>query len=74
MKKNKQKLTKENKPKDEEDNNYWLPIGMSIGLCLGVGVGAATNNMSLWLPIGLCLGVSLGVAFSGDKDNKDKKK
>ena len=61
------------KTNKKEENNNWLAIGMCMGLCLGVGIGAATDNIATWLPIGLCLGVSLGLAFSGEKEDKDKK-
>ena len=46
---------------------------MCIGLCLGVAIGAATDNIGLWVPIGLCLGVALGGAVSDDEDNNKKK-
>ncbi len=72
MKNKKQKEI--NKAKKKKDGNYWLPIGMCLGISIGTAVGAATNNMGLWLPIGLCIGVSLGVVFSNENDEDDDKK
>ena len=57
----------------KENNNYWLPIGMCLGISIGTAVGAATKNMGLWIPIGLCLGMSLGIVISSTKDKNDKK-
>lgn len=71
--KNNTKKNELNEDKNQKDDrSYWLPIGMCIGLSLGVTIGAATNNIGLWLPIGLCLGVSLGAVLSNDKYNKKK--
>ena len=74
MKNKNQKETKKKKEikknTEVKDENYWLPIGMGIGLCIGV----ITNNIGLWLPVGLGLGVSLGAAFAADNENKNNKK
>ena len=72
MKKNKQKDIKGEK-KESNDENYWLPIGMCLGISIGSAIGAATNNIGLWLPVGLCIGIGLGAAFSDNKDKDNKK-
>ena len=64
-------MKKENNKKN--DNSYWLPIRMCLGISIGTTVGAATKNMGLWISIGLCLGMSLGIVFSSTKDKNDKK-
>ena len=42
---------------------------IAIGMCLGIVVGAATDNVGLWLVLGLCF----GVAISSTIDQKKKK-
>lgn len=74
MKNNKVKEIKKDESKEDETDNNWLPIGMCLGISIGLAIGTASNNLGLWLPIGLCLGVSLGVAFSSKKDKNDKEK
>ena len=56
----------------KEDNTHYLPIFMSIGLSVGVAIGAATNNMPICMCIGLCIGVGIGAALDGQKKQKDK--
>ena len=38
----------------------WLPIGVGVGVALGV----ALNNLALWIPVGLVLGRAIGSAGS----------
>ena len=70
MKKEKKKINEKIK---KEDENYWLPIGMCLGISIGTAIGAATNNMGLWIPLGLSIGLCLGLLFSGSEDKNDKK-
>ena len=56
----------------KEDNTHYLPIFMSIGLSVGVAIGAATNNMPICMCIGLGIGVGIGAALDGQKKQKDK--
>lgn len=42
---------------------------MVIGMCVGIVVGAMTDNVGLWLAVGLCIGVAVGSA----KNDKKKK-
>ena len=65
MKKNNKKENKETK-----GENYWLPIGMCLGISIGSGVGIATDNIAIWLPVGLCIGLALGVALSSNEEEK----
>ena len=41
---------------------------LAIGIALGVGIGAATHNISLWLPIGVAVGLTLGFVKKTDKE------
>ena len=57
---------------EKEDKTYYLPIFMSIGLSVGVAIGAATNNMPICMCIGLAIGVGIGTALDSQKKNKNK--
>ena len=61
-----------NNKKEQKDNTQYLPIFMSIGLSVGVAIGAATNNIPICMSIGLCIGVGIGTALDGQKRKKDK--
>ena len=67
--KKKKKIVKED---NEKEGNYWLPIGMCLGISIGTAIGAATNSITLWLPVGLSIGICLGMAFSSDDDDNAK--
>jgi len=50
--------------------NKWLAIGIAaFGIPMGVGFGAALNNMS-FLAIGLPVGMSIGIAVGSKKDQE----
>ena len=57
---------------EEKENNYWLPIGLCLGISIGTAIGAATDNMSLWMSVGISIGLCLGVALSSSNDNEEK--
>lgn len=42
--------------KNDNDNIQFLPIGMCLGISIGMAIGAAFDN----IPIGMCLGVGCG--------------
>ena len=58
------------KKHDSDDNTQYLPIGMCIGLSIGVALGAAMDN----IPIGMCLGLGIGLCFGSALDNANKAK
>lgn len=60
---------KDDKMKNENEN-YWMPIGMCLGMCLGAGIGAATNELAIYMPIGMCLGLCIGLALDETKKKK----
>ena len=52
-------MSEQNK-KDGQSSGRFNPIGLCIGLGIGLCFGVALDNMGL----GLCLGMSIGVCFS----------
>jgi len=40
-------------------------------MCLGIAVGASTDNIGLWLSLGMCIGAAVGYAI-GEKKKKKK--
>jgi len=55
---------------DSDDNTQYLPIGMCIGLSIGVALGAAMDN----IPIGMCMGLGIGMCFGSAIDNANRAK
>ena len=43
--------------------------GAGIGLCVGVIVGALTDNVGLWISLGLCLGAGVGSVSKKGKES-----
>ena len=72
MKKENKKI-KEGNNKKEDNNSYWIAIGMCVGISIGTSIGASTNNMGLWLPIGLSIGLCIGLGLSSVKNKNEKK-
>lgn len=46
-------------PSTDDDNNY-LATGVSLGLCIGVALGAVFNNIGIGTAVGVCLGAFMG--------------
>ena len=60
------------KPSPEKDSQNKLALGISLGLCLGAGLGMARfDNLAPGAGIGLELGVCFGV-LAGRRDGGDK--
>lgn len=51
-------------------NKQYMAIGVSLGLCFGVALGAAMHNMG-FIGIGLPLGVAIGVALARKKSEDE---
>ena len=51
---------KEPMPKKNESNKNELPIGISLGLCIGVALGAVFINIGIGTAVGVCLGAFVG--------------
>ena len=63
---------KDKKNQKEPETIPYLPLGMCIGLSIGVGLGAAMNNIPVFMSIGLSVGLGIGAAM--DAANKKKEK
>ena len=58
------------KDKKTPDNaTHYLPIFMSIGLSVGLAIGAGMDN----IPIGMCIGLGIGVALGSALDSLNRK-
>ncbi len=58
--------------KDKQENSkvFWMPVCMSIGIGVGIAIGAPMEH----LPAGLCIGIGFGLAVGGILDRITKKK
>ena len=59
------------KEKNSDNQMMYMPICMSIGISVGMAIGAALDNIPEWMCIGLSIGVGLGTVL--DARNKAKK-
>lgn len=55
--------------KENNDQTYYLPIGMCLGMSIGVAIGSAMDNLA----IGMCMGLSIGVCIGALLDSKKRK-
>ena len=60
------------KDKNSDNQVMFMPICMSIGISVGMAIGAALDNIPVWMCIGLSIGVGLGAMV--DAQNKAKQK
>ncbi len=58
-----------NNNKDSDNQIQYLPIGMCLGLSIGMAIGSAMDNIS----IGMCMGLSIGVGIGSLLDAKKRK-
>ena len=56
--------------KKSENQTYYMPIGMCLGISIGTAIGVATDNLSIYMPIGLSIGMCIGALI----DAKNRKK
>ena len=61
-----EKAQKEN----TESATHWLPIGMCLGISIGMSIGVAMDNVG----VGMCLGVGFGSCLGAFMDAMQKKK
>ena len=67
--------------KNKKDNNtqiQYMPIGMCIGIGIGMVIGAATDNIPLYMCIGLSIGMCIGTLIDANnrktsEDNSEEK-
>ena len=59
------------KEKKPDNTMTYMPLGMCIGLSVGMAIGAAFHHIS----IGMCIGLSVGMAIGAviDAQNKTNK-
>lgn len=58
------------KKKESENQTYYMPIFMCLGMSIGTAIGAATDNMSMCM----CLGVSFGLCIGSIIDARNPTK
>ena len=62
------------KDKQESENQtHYMPIGMCLGLSLGVAIGTATDNLGTYMPIGLSVGLAIGAMIDAKKRKTSQK-
>ena len=61
------------KEKKKADNQtYFMPICMCLGMSIGTAVGVATDNLSIYMPIGMGIGLCIGSLIDAKNRNKAK--
>lgn len=64
-------IKKIDKKKNElENQTYYMPICMCLGMSIGTAIGVATDNMSMCM----CLGVSFGLCIGSVIDARNRAK
>ena len=49
------------KDKQKSDNQtYYMPLCMCLGMSIGTAIGVATDNLSIYMPIGMSIGLCIG--------------
>ena len=57
--------------KKKPDNQVqYMPIGMCLGISVGMAIGSAMDNIS----VGMCLGLGIGMCIGVAIDNANKAK
>ena len=61
------------KEKKKADNQtYYMPICMCLGMSIGTAIGVATDNLSIYMPIGLSIGMCIGALIDAQNRKKTK--
>ena len=55
-----------------ENQTYYMPICMCLGMSLGTAIGVATGNMSMWMCLGVSFGVAIGSVIDARKRTEQK--
>ena len=55
-----------------ENQTYYLPLCMCLGMSIGTAIGVATDNLSIYMPIGMSIGLCIGSLIDAQKRNKAK--
>ena len=61
------------KDKQKSDNQtYYMPLCMCLGMSIGTAIGVATDNLSIYMPIGMSIGLCIGSLIDEQKRKKAK--
>ena len=55
-----------------ENQTYYMPIGMCLGMSVGTALGAAMDNMGVYMCIGLSIGMCIGALVDAKKRKEAK--
>lgn len=55
-----------------KDKMQYLPIGMCIGISVGLAIGAAMDNIPVFMSVGLCIGMSIGALIDAKNRNQSE--
>ena len=58
--------------KKSENQTYYMPICMCLGISIGTAIGVATDNLSIYMPIGLSIGMCIGALIDAQNRKKTK--
>ncbi len=61
-----------NNGKKQDNQNYYLSLGVGIGLTFGAALGVLFNNIAMGAGIGMLLGIGIGTIR--DINTRDVKK
>ena len=57
---------------EPENQTYYMPIGMCLGMSVGTALGAAMDNMGVYMCIGLSIGMCIGALVDAKKRKEAK--
>ena len=55
-----------------ENQTYYMPLCMCLGMSIGTAIGVVTENLSIYMPIGMSIGLCIGSLIDAQKRNKAK--
>ena len=64
---------KEVDKKKSENQTYYMPICMCLGMSIGTAIGAATDNLSMCMCLGMSFGLCIGAVIDGSNRAKAEK-
>ena len=58
--------------KKSENQTYYMPIFMCLGMSIGTAIGAVTDKMSMCMCLGISVGMCIGSVVDARNREKDK--
>lgn len=55
-----------------ENQTYYMPLCMCLGMSIGTAIGVATDNLSIYMPISMSIGLCIGSLIDAQKRKKAK--